>query len=97
MTDRKITVFYDGPEYKAEGELCDGLLFLHCTVYQYSKSVVKQIKLNLEIIKSEVRKVGYDLPLFAYTQNSKWTRIVGGEYHTTFEHEGEIYEVYKWE
>lgn len=97
MTDRQFTVFYDGPEYKAEGELCDGLLFLHCTVRIHSKTVLKQIKLNLELIKSEVRKLGYSLPIFSYTQNGKWVRLIGGEYHNTFEHEGETYEVYKWE
>lgn len=97
MTERKIVVFYDGPDYKAEGELCEGLLFLHCTVFTNSKSVLKKIKCNLNLIIEEVRARGYDLPVFTYTQNGKWVRLIGGVYHNSFEFEGETYEVYKWE
>lgn len=97
MTERKLAVFYDGPDYKAEGELCEGFLFIHCTVHVNSHTVLKKIRYNFEVVKEVIAERGYDKPIFAYSKNGKWCRLMGGVFHNTFEYEGEEYEVYRWE
>jgi hypothetical protein len=94
---RKIETIYCGLDFWAQGELYEGVLFLHCDVYQNSTKTLRKIKVMLAEFREEAKQHGYDKPIFTYTQNGRWTKLVGGVYHNEFYHEGTLYEMYKWE
>ncbi|MEN4889411.1 hypothetical protein [Erwinia billingiae] len=96
--DRKIATLYEGEDFKAEGEFTGGFLFLHCTVHQHSFKTLRKIKNTLQDIKDMAHSQwGYTESLFAYTQNGRWCRLIGGEYLSSVEVDNQTYEVWEWQ
>lgn len=98
MIQHKVVTVYAGTDFWAQGELCEGLLFLHCDVYKWDRKTLRKIKEGLQILHEGLRnQYGYDKPIFSYTENPRWCKLIGGKYHNSFEHEGRHFEVFKWE
>lgn len=96
MVDRKITTLYIDTDFWAQGELCEGFLFLHCDVYKWDRATLRKIKKHLDEFISEVKNFNYDKDVFTYTENPRWVKLLGAEYHNSFEFEGRHFEVWKW-
>lgn len=95
--DRQIALLYTGEDFISHAEYAGGFLFLHCEVLVWNKSTLKKIKEGIKQVKERALEEGYDKPLFTYTQNPKWVKLIGGVYANSFEAEGEQYEVYLWD
>lgn len=48
------------------------------------------------MVQEAALKRGYDRPLFTYTQNPRWVKLIGGKYANEFDAEGKHYEVWAW-
>jgi len=97
VVHRKIETIYVGIDFWAQGEFCEEFLFLHCDVYDKKLKTLRKIKEMLAEFKIEIAKFGYDKPLFTYTQNPRWVKLLGATFHNSFEFEGRYFEVWKWE
>lgn len=97
MTERQVVTLYADTDFWAQAELCEGLLFLHCDVYNKSLVTLRKVKAGIEILKAEIKAKGYDKPVFTYTQNPRWVKLLGAEYLNDFEFEGRHFEVWIWE
>lgn len=95
--ERQVSLLYTGEDFISHAEYAGGFLFLHCEVKIWNKSTLKKIKEGIKYIKLSALERGYDKPLFTYTKNPRWVKLIGGEYANTFYDEGEKYEVFKWD
>lgn len=98
--ETRIEDLYVGEDFYARGELAGGFLFFHCEVYVHNKSTIKKIRGALNEAVQHARSLGYDKPVFSYVEQGpkcKLSRMAGGLLCNTFEAEGKIFEVYKWE
>lgn len=95
--DRQISLLYTGEDFISHAEYAGGFLFLHCEVKVWNKSTLKKIRRGVKMVQESALKRGYDKPLFTYTQNPRWVKLIGGKYANEFDAEGKHYEVYKWE
>ncbi len=92
-----IDVVYDSPELTAKLEHAFGETFLHCDVHKPSASVIRKLKELLQAVKEDRESKGVYRPLFSYTQNPRFAKLMGGEYLTDFERDGKHYEIWMWE
>lgn len=97
MITRQIVTLYADVDFWAQGELCEGFLFLHCDVYKWDRATLKKVREGIKILKAEIKAKGYDKPVFTYTQNPRWVKLLGAKYHNSFDFEGRDFEVWKWE
>lgn len=98
MIKRNIQNIYVGPDFLAQGEMVEGFLFLHCDVLIHSRDTLRKIKKMIDDFHGVAyREYGYDKPFFAYTQNPRWCKLIGGEYANSFEQDGRKFEVWVWE
>lgn len=76
----------------------EGVLFLHCTVNEYSKSVLKRTRERVWDVMEEIRQDGYG-ELFALTQNRRFAQFVDGDFTTLdrLEQDGKTFEVLVWD
>lgn len=74
-----------------------GESFLHCSVDTLTPSVIKSLRKALSTIIKNREEGGINRPLFSYTQNPKFAKMMGGEYLTSFVEEGKYFEVWMWE
>lgn len=95
--ERQISLLYTGEDFIAHAEYAGGFLFLHCEVMDWSLGTLRKIKRGLKHLREECLKNGYDRPLFTYTQNPRWVKLIGGKYLTEFEVYGEHFEVWIWD
>lgn len=89
-------VLYKDENFNAVLEEKDSILFLHCEVDNFSKSVFKQMQVVLEEIKVACLSHGWE-ELFSYTPNPKFGKMLGGEKIDEFEYMNKHYEVLRWE
>lgn len=97
MLERQVSLLYTGEDFISHAEYAGGFLFLHCEVKVWNRSTLKKIKEGIKLVQEYALERGYDRPLFTYTQNPRWVKLIGGKYANEFEYEGEKYEVYSWE
>lgn len=95
--DRQVSLLYTGEDFISHAEYAGGFLFLHCEVKVWNKSTLKKIKEGIKLVQKHALARGYDKPLFTYTQNPRWVKMIGGEYVSTFDAEDEQVELWKWE
>lgn len=96
--ERRIHNIYVGPDFLAQGEMVEGILFLHCDVLDKSRTTLRKIRKMISEFHDIAAKVyGYDKPFFAYTQNPRWCKLIGGEYVSSFEESNRQFEVWVWE
>ena len=94
---RQVVTLYSDIDFWAQGEICDGYFFIHCDVYKHNLKTLRKIKQGISHLKIALLERGYDKPLYSYTKNGRWVKLIGGEYLTSFNVEGEEYEVWQWE
>ena len=92
-----ITVVYDSPELTAKLEEEFGETFLHCDVRKNSPSSIKKLKSLLAEVKKDRKERGIVRPLFSYTQNPQFAKLMGGVYLSEFDFENRHYEIWMWE
>lgn len=97
MIKRNVEDIYKGLDFWAQGEYCMGVMFIHCDVYTPTSSTIKKARKMFKEVREAVNQHGYDSPIFTYTQNPRFCKLMGGVYHNTFQFEGKTYEVWKWE
>ncbi|AJT60717.1 hypothetical protein [Citrobacter phage CVT22] len=95
--ERQIAALYTGEDFISYAEYAGGFLFLHCEVKVWNKSTLKKIKEGIKLVKKYALTIGYDKPLFTYTQNPRWVKMIGGVYSDEFDAEDKNYELWKWE
>lgn len=93
---RKIGVLCETDSFVATGEVYNDLLFLHCDVKKNTKSALKGVIEALAIVKEEAYLAGWDVA-YSYTENGRWTKLIGGDYLTDVVIDDKKYEVFKWE
>lgn len=92
----EIKEVYKDENFKVLVEEREEILFLHCYVDQFSKSVLKQMWAVLEELKEACRYYGWDA-IHSYTPNPKFGKMLGGFKIDEFDAAGEHYEVLRWE
>lgn len=98
MINRVIHNIYVGPDFLAQGEMVEGILFLHCDVLEHSRATLRKIKKMIKEFQGLALSIyGYDKPFFAYTQNPRWCKLIGGKYANSFVESGRHFEVWVWE
>ena len=84
---------YEDADFVVKAEMVKGNPFLHISVVNFNKTVMKRIKNLWEDIKVGFYYEGYDV-LYCVSPNHKFVKVIGGELHATLE-DGKG--VYKWE
>jgi len=56
---RKFKSLINKKEYEVRAEIINELLFLHCTVYEWSPSIYKKLKKDWQVTLSKLSKYGY--------------------------------------
>ena len=92
----KYIEIYDDGDFNVKVEEQDGIMFLHCDVENFNKTVLKNMRTVFEEIKVAAAYFGWE-EIFSYTPNPKFAKILGGESINSFEVCGKTYEVMKWE
>lgn len=96
--ERSIHNIYVGPDFLAQGELVEGVLFLHCDVIDSSFKTFRKIRDMIKLFKQVAKdQYGYDEPMFSYTQNGRWCKLMGAEYVSSFDEDNKHFEVWVWE
>ena len=92
-----IVEVYSDEDFQVEVEERDGILFLHCEVEKYNKTVKKRMQEVFQDIKDACVFFGWDA-IHAYTPNPKFSKLMeGGFTIDTFSRGGVDYEVIRWE
>lgn len=91
-----VQEIYQDENFEVKVEEKEGILFLHCEVENFNKSVLKQMKVVMEEIKLACTAYGWT-QIFSYTPNPKFGRLMGGESIDKFTHLDKEYEVIVWE
>lgn len=91
-----VKEIYCDENFDVQVEEREGMLFLHCEVENFSKSVLKQMKAVMEEIKLACFYNGWN-QIFSYTPNPKFGRLMGGKKIDEFTVSGKHYEVMVWE
>lgn len=92
-----VITYYQSDEIEAKLQYEGGEVFLHCEVSKPSLKNIKILKRLIKQLKEEREQIGYDRPLFSYTQNPQFAKLMGGVYLTSFEESGKTFEVWMWE
>lgn len=96
MCEPNIVQTWQTDDYKVLVEDRDGYAYLHCYVYEFKKSVIKELKLLIGEILEWAYSEGYD-GVHSLTKNKKMAEIIPGYMLLSdIEHEGDTYGVYKW-
>ena len=74
-------------DYNISGDLKEGLLFLHCEVLKFNKTVLKSIRDSFEVVLDEAMSVGH-VAVYAATENERFVEALGVPYKLLNEHEG---------
>lgn len=88
----------DTDDYQITAQLQEGLIFLHCNVYNFSKSVLKDLRDVFEVLCEEARLQGH-YTMFSITPNSRFVKALRKPFDVIeeFEKDGESYEVVAWD
>lgn len=97
MINRQIVTLYAGIDFWAQGEICEGYFFIHCDVYKNDLKTLRKIKEGIKVLKEALIEKGYTKPLYTYTKNGRWVKLIDGEYLTSFIEDNEEYEVWTWQ
>lgn len=95
----QLVTLYDDGNIVVSAEESSGMVFLHCTVEEYSKSVHLYLKDLFKEVKEVFYLNGHD-EVFAYATEkpAKFVKKLGDyEVVTTFEHLDKEYEVLRWD
>lgn len=96
MSDRQTRTVYEDEDFSVVLEERCSILFLHCYVDNYSKSVKKKMLDVFEELKQAAFYNGWG-ELYSYTPNGKFARLLpGAEKIDSFEEGGTEYEVFEW-
>lgn len=87
---------YEDENFKVVLEEKDSILFLHCYVENFSKSVLKQMYSVMDELKIACTYYGWDA-IHSYTPNPKFGKMLGGFKIDEFDCMGKHYEVLRWE
>ena len=63
-------------DFSIDGEMKEGLLFLHCYVYKETKSVLKRVRDSFEIILDEMSG-GDNVAVYSVTPNLRFVKFLG--------------------
>lgn len=78
-------------------EYFKGYVFAHITFYGNSFEAYKKTKREFHTILDFTKSKGYNY-LLTYTKNAKFVKkLYNPEYVSSFTHNNEIYEVYRWD
>lgn len=91
----KVIEIYSDENFDVKVEEQEGIMFLHCDVENFNKSVLKQMKAVMEEIKVAAFCHGWD-EIFSYTPNPKFAKMLGGESIDSFRTNNQDYEVMRW-
>lgn len=87
----------DCDDYTVDLEWKGNLLFLHCDVHNFSKSVLKNMVNDWLTMEEALIEEGFDT-VYAVPEDKKgFITYTGWEHIGNFEHYGREREVYKWE
>lgn len=90
-------VFYEDDRFKITLEEVDGYLMVHLAVYEFSKSILKEIKVLWKDIRDRSYMSGYD-KIYTYTREPRMFKFFPeAEKLGEFEKSGLTYEVWVWE
>lgn len=89
--------YYKSNEILATVEYVEGEIFIHCDVSTPSLKNIKILKSLISNLKKEKEELGINRPLFSYTQNPRFAKLMGGVYLTSFKESGKEFEVWMWE
>lgn len=73
------SVIYEDDDFSIIGEIHEDLIFVHCTCYNYSKTILKRIREVFKEFKSVVWDIG-ECCLFSVTDNLKFLNKVDPSY-----------------
>lgn len=88
--------YYEDSSFLFQYRILEGVVFLHCTVFEWKLSTLKkQISILSEFL-NVMKKKGFDA-VYTITPNPRFARLLGGEYIGDYSEEDFEYEVFKWE
>jgi hypothetical protein len=94
MSDkRNIAIIYQDDDLIVKAELIKGNPFLHCTVLEFKKSVMKRARVKWEDIKEGFYYEGFNT-IYSVSPNPRFIKFIGGSLHEELE---DGIGVYKWE
>lgn len=85
-------------DYQITAQTTEGLIFLHCDVYNISKSVLQDIRDVFEILCAEAALQGH-YSMFTVTPNERFVKALGKPYEVIDKviKDEEEYEVVAWD
>jgi len=85
--------YYQNDNFKVYLEEIDEQVFIHVAIYEFSKSILKDIKRVWAEVVVKLFFEGYE-NLFAYTKDNRIIKLIGGA-EKIGQHDN--YEVWKWD
>jgi hypothetical protein len=96
MSERTVKKVYEDEDFSVVLEEWSSILFLHCYVDNYSKSVKKKMLDIFEELKQACFYNGWE-ELYSYTPNGKFARMLPGAEKIDSFKQGDVeYEVFEW-
>lgn len=86
-------------KFKITLEELDGVLFVHCDVFEYKKSAIRELIDTFKLLGKAAADSGYE-EVAAYTLNKRFARLMNNTFElvgTVPTKNGEVFEVLVWE
>jgi hypothetical protein len=97
MAMYKKAVYYEDENFKLIVESLDDIPMIHLQLYKASKAILEKVMQVWAEVKALAYWEGYEA-IYTYTQDERMFRLFGAEkLPGTFEFNGGIYEVGKWD
>lgn len=97
MSNREIKTIYEDHTFRMVAEVVDEVMFVHCYVDEYNKTVKKNITAVFEEVKRAAQFFGWDA-VHTYTDNPKFASLFEGGFKIkSFTFNETDYEVWRWE
>lgn len=90
------TIYYEDETVRFHYNIVNDNVFIHCDISKFTHSILKNhIKVFGKFL-NEMQNKGYDV-IYSLTTNNKYVELMGGEYITTLQADGNERSLYKWE
>ena len=86
-------IYHECEQYIIEWQHLNEHLFIHVQLFEFSKSILKEMKEHFEKIKEEAKAQGYPF-LFSFTRDERVIRLAG-PWKVSGEYEG--FKIISWE